>query len=76
MWIFPCPINNANNTSPIQTNTAYRQGSDNITILSCNQIILAKILRRSKRFYSYPCIDMDSFTNCHAQKSIAKPYKS
>lgn len=50
MWIFIHPINNVNNTSPIQTNTAYRQGFDDITILSYCHKRLAKILRRSKRF--------------------------
>ena len=59
MWIFPYPINNVNNTSPIQTDTAYRQGFDDITILSYCPKRLAKIPRRSERFYSNPCVDMD-----------------
>ena len=67
-------INNVNNQSLIQSNTAYRQGFDDITILSYCQIILAKILRRSERFYSYACLAINSPGKCHAQKSIAKPY--
>jgi len=51
--------NNVKNTSPIQTNTAYRQGFGNITILSYCHKRLAIILRRFERFYSNPCIDMD-----------------
>ena len=68
--------NNASNQSLIQTNTAYRQGFDDITILSYCHKRLAIILRRSEGFYSNPCIDINSPGKYHAQKSTAKPYNS
>ena len=57
--------NNVNNPSLIQPNTAYRQGFDDITILSHCHKRLAIILRRSEQFYSNPHLTINSPGKCH-----------